>query len=78
MATLYFTASGGDELRITNFDTPIPALQVEGATCGDWRDVPPRLYPNALFCLAAILANVLQEVPVGLALRDASVRIEDA
>jgi hypothetical protein len=77
MATLYFTAPGGDELRILDFDSRHPHLQVEGAAYGDWRDVPPKLYPNALFSLAVTLIQAASDSPLRLALADAGLRVEE-
>jgi hypothetical protein len=76
VATLYFTASGGDELRILDFDTAHPRLQAEDAA-GDWRDVPPKLYPNALFALGVTLIRVASDAPLGLALSDTGLRVEE-
>lgn len=78
MATIYFTASGGDELRILDFDTSHPRLQIEyQLVCGDWRDTSPKLYPNALFALSITLIRLAAEDPDTLGLDDAGLRVEE-
>lgn len=77
MATLYFTTSGGDELRILDFDSGHPRLQIERGVVGDWHDISPKLYPNALFSLAVTLIQVAADAPLGFALRDVGLRVED-
>lgn len=77
MATAIWTASGGDTLRILDFDTPRPCLQVEEAG-GDWRDVSPKLYPNALFALSVALLRIAAYAPLERAdLTDSGIRIEE-
>lgn len=52
---IYWT--GGDELRIADFDTPHPRLQISDA--GRWSDCSPKLYPRSLFALSVSLLSAL-------------------
>ena len=77
MATLYFTTSGGDELRILDFDSGHPRLQIEREVLRDWQDVSPKLYPNALFSLAVTLIQVAADAAGSFDLVSAGLRVED-
>jgi hypothetical protein len=61
----------------TLFDTGHPRLQVEDAAGRDWRDVSPKLYPNALFALAVTLIRIASDAAPGDALSDAGLRVEE-